>query len=49
VSKRFGSPEAGTIRVFEDLSVHFEPNQLHVVMGSSGCGKSTLGYLLAGF
>ena len=49
VSKSFASPDAGTIQVFQDLSVHFEPNQLHVVMGASGCGKSTLGYLLAGF
>jgi len=49
VSKSFTSPEAGTIQVFQELSVHFEPNELHVVMGASGCGKSTLGYLLAGF
>lgn len=49
VSKSFSSPDAGTIQVFQGLSVNFEPNQLHVVMGASGCGKSTLGYLLAGF
>jgi len=49
VSKSFSSPDAGSIPVFENLSVTFEPNQLHVVMGASGCGKSTLGYLLAGF
>ena len=49
VSKSFSSPDAGTIQVFQELSVNFEPNQLHVVMGASGCGKSTLGYLLAGF
>lgn len=49
VSKSFSSPESGTTSVFKNLSIHFEPNELHVVMGSSGCGKSTLGYLLAGF
>ncbi len=49
VSKSFSSPGAGSIPVFQNLSLQFEPNQLHVVMGASGCGKSTLGYLLAGF
>ena len=49
VSKSFSSPDAGKIQVFQELSVNFEPNKLHVVMGASGCGKSTLGYLLAGF
>ena len=46
--KGFPSSES-YIQVFDDLTVNFEPNQLHVVMGTSGCGKSTLGYLLAGF
>ena len=49
VNKSFSSPDAGKIQVFQELSVNFEPNKLHVVMGASGCGKSTLGYLLAGF
>ena len=49
VSKSFSAPDAGKIQVFQELSVNFEPNKLHVVMGASGCGKSTLGYLLAGF
>lgn len=49
VSKGFATPDGTHTSVFENLSISFEPNQLHVVMGTSGCGKSTLGYLLAGF
>jgi NitT/TauT family transport system ATP-binding protein len=49
VTKQFTDPAGRCIDVFNNLSIEFEPNQLHVVMGASGCGKSTLGYLLAGF
>ncbi|HJP07042.1 MAG TPA: ABC transporter ATP-binding protein [Arenicellales bacterium] len=49
VSKGFTAPDGTHMSVFDNLSMTFEPNQLHVVMGTSGCGKSTLGYLLAGF
>ena len=49
VSKGFVTPDGTHMSVFDNLSISFEPNQLHVVMGASGCGKSTLGYLLAGF
>jgi NitT/TauT family transport system ATP-binding protein len=49
VSKGFTNPEGKYTPIFENLTIDFKPNQLHVVMGTSGCGKSTLGYLLAGF
>lgn len=43
---RFGFP--GRPPLFDDLSAHFEPGTMSLIVGGSGSGKSTLAMLLAG-
>ena len=47
LTKVYGTGPAA-VRVFENLSIDFEPGELSAVVGPSGCGKSTLLHLLAG-
>ena len=32
----------GDKHILKDLSIEFEPNKIHIIMGQNGCGKSTL-------
>ena len=44
ISKAYGS-----VRALEDVSVAFEPGEIHAVLGENGAGKSTLMNVLSGF
>lgn len=44
VSKSYGS-----VRALQDVSITFEPGEIHAVLGENGAGKSTLMGVLAGF
>lgn len=43
ISKRFGGVQA-----LQDVSVEFQPGEVHALMGENGAGKSTLGKIIAG-
>jgi len=38
----------GDKHILKDLSIEFEPNKIHIIMGQNGCGKSTLVNSIAG-
>jgi len=44
VSKSFGP-----LRALEDISIQFNPGEIHAVLGENGAGKSTLMHVMAGF
>src|SRR5438128_2915346 len=49
VNKLFRTPNEGTIRALEDISLTVPYGEFVTVVGPSGCGKSTLLKLIAGF
>jgi len=47
--KTFRTPEGGTIRALDDVSLHVRNNEFLTLLGPSGCGKTTLLKCIAGF
>ena len=48
VTKDYGEPERGGVRVLKGITLKIEPAQSIVVVGPSGCGKSTLLNVIGG-
>ncbi|MGE0004246.1 MAG: ABC transporter ATP-binding protein [Parvibaculaceae bacterium] len=48
VAKEFATPDGGTIRVVEPLSIAIEEGEFVVFVGPSGCGKTTVMRMVGG-
>lgn len=48
-SKTFRTPEGGSIKALDDVSLHIRNNEFLTLLGPSGCGKTTLLKCISGF
>jgi len=49
VSKQFATPEGGTVRAVDDVTLPIRNGEFYSLLGPSGCGKTTSLRLIAGF
>ena len=48
-TKMYRTPEGGSIRALDDVTLHIRSNEFISLLGPSGCGKTTLLKCIAGF